>query len=282
LFEGVLNRFQSVTALLIWVNVGFYAVKILTGFFERGLLASWLGLSVEGLRHWWVWQPVTYMFMHDDLLHILFNMLILWFLGREVEYFIGARAYAKLYFIGGLVGAALWLAFNLNSNGLLLGASAAVLACVIAFATLFPNREITLLLFFFIPVTIKAKYLAIGIVALDIIPVLEQAQTNIAHLAHIGGAAIGYIFIKHLGYGATPGWLRVAQSVSNTVSAPLRRTTHGKTRKPTKNLSPEDFMRTKVDPILDKINREGIESLTDDERRILDQARSIIDKKTNR
>lgn len=245
-------------------------------------MASWLGLSAEGMRHWFLWQPVTYMFMHADLLHILFNMLILWFLGREVEFFIGAREYAKLYFFGGLLGAALWLAFNLHTNGPLVGASAAVLACVVAFATLFPNREITLLLFFIIPVTIKAKYLAIGIVALDLIPVLEQAPTNIAHLAHIGGAAMGYIFIKHLGYGATPGWLRVAQSVGNTVSAPLRRSSDGNTRKQTKNLSPEDFMKTKVDPILDKINRDGIESLTDDERRILEQARTIIDKKPHR
>jgi hypothetical protein len=93
---------------------------------------------------------------------------------------------------------------------------------------------------------------------------------------------MGYIFIKHLGYGATPGWLRVAQSVGNTVSAPLRRSSDGKTRKQTKNLSPEDFMKTKVDPILDKINRDGIESLTDDERRILEQARTIIDKKPHR
>jgi membrane associated rhomboid family serine protease len=266
--------------MLIWANIAVFAVQIIVGFFARGLVENILGMSMDGLRSWFLWQPVSYMFLHStrDLFHIIFNLLVLWFFGREVEYFIGPRAFTRLYFTAGLAGGALWLACNFHTVGLLIGASAAVLGCVIAFATLFPNREITLLIFFVIPVRMKAKYLALGVIALDVIPVLSQAQTGIAHLAHLGGAAIGYLYIKHLGYGSTPRWLQAAQSVTETVSAPLRRTVTRPTRPASKPLSREEFMRQKVDPILDKINREGMQSLTEEERAILEKASSVMDK----
>ncbi len=189
-----------------------------------------------------------------------------------MEYFIGPKYFTRLYLLGGLAGAALWLAFNWYSPVPVLGASAAVLACVIAYATLFPDKEITLLVFFVLPVTLKAKYMALVAVALDLVPLLTGTNTSVAHLAHLGGAAFGYIYIKQLGYGTTPRWLLALQRAGRSLR--LRRPRDARARYDT----PEDFIRKEVDPILDKIAREGIQSLTRRERKILESARDLMQK----
>ena len=231
---------------------------------------QYLALSADGLRRGFIWQPVTYMFLHYDIWHIFMNMLFLWFFGREVEYFIGSKYFTRLYFAAGLAGAALWLAFNFHAAGTVIGASAAVLGCVIAFATLFPERDLTMLIFFIIPVTLRAKYLALVAVALDVIPLLRGTDANVAHLAHLGGAAVGYLYIKQLGYGTTPKWLFWLQDITVRLKPRPRPTP--------RNMSPEEFVREQVDPILDKIAREGMHSLTRRERKILESAKDLMQK----
>jgi hypothetical protein len=163
----------------------------------------------------------------------------------------------------------------------ILGASAAVLACVIAFATLFPDREITLLVFFILPVTLKAKYMALLAIAFDIFPLLAGADVGVAHLAHLGGMLVGYLYIKQLGYGMTPRWLLALQRAGAALT-PLIAGLKPQRR----NLSPDDsrserdeYMHEVVDPILDKIAREGMQSLTRREQQILESARELIEKK---
>jgi hypothetical protein len=187
-----------------------------------------------------------------------------------VEYFIGPKYFTRLYFGAGIAGAALWLAFNFNSGVPVLGASAAVLGCVIAFATLFPDREVTLLVFFVLPVTLKAKYLALIAIAFDVVPLLEGTGAGVAHLAHLGGAALGYLYIKQLGYGGTPRWLMHLQNAGARLK-PRR-------RPPPREMSPDEYMREQVDPILDKIAREGMQSLTRQERKILESAKDLMQK----
>jgi hypothetical protein len=152
-----------------------------------------------------------------------------------------------------------------------IGASAAVLGCVIAFATLFPDREITLLVFFILPLNLKAKYLAFIAIAFDVVPLLQRADTGVAHLAHLGGAAFGYLYIKQLGYGTTPRWLLWLQGMSARLKPRPRPTP--------RNLSSEEFMRQEIDPILDKIAREGMQSLTRRERKILESAKELMQKR---
>jgi membrane associated rhomboid family serine protease len=211
------------------------------------------------------------MFLHYDIWHILVNMLFLWFFGKEVEYFIGPKHVTRLYLGAGIAGAAFWLLFNFTSAASVLGASAAVLGCVIAFATLFPDRDVTLLVFFVLPVTLRAKYLALIVIAFDIVPLLHGTATSVAHLAHLGGAAFGYVYIKQLGYGTTPRWLLWLQDITGRMkSRPL----------PTpRNMSSEEFIREQVDPILDKIAREGMQSLTRRERKILESAKDLMQKR---
>jgi membrane associated rhomboid family serine protease len=279
-FRGWAGRFESVTGLLIWLNVAVFILQLVGMLFRTPVVEELFALSARQLRRGFIWQPLTYMFLHDpgNIFHILVNMFVLWFFGREVEYFIGARPFARLYLFGGLAGAALWLTFNLSSQEYVLGASAAVLSCVIAFAALFPNREITLLVFFVLPVTLKAKHMALIAVALDVVPLVSQRVASVAHLAHLGGMLVGYLYIKELGYGTTPRWMLAFQRVGAALtprSRPRRR-----------DLSPDEsrserdeYMREVVDPILDKIAREGMQSLTRRERQILESARGLIEKK---
>jgi len=268
--RGLVGRFGSVVQLIIWINIVVFLLQLLLNVAGLPYIDQYLALSGGGLRRGFVWQPVTYMFLHAGIWHILINMFILWFFGREVEYFIGPKYFTRLYFGAGLAGAALWLAFNFDSGFPVVGASAAVLGCVIAFATLFPDRDVTLLVFFVLPVTLKAKYLALVAIAFDVVPLLQGTESNVAHLAHVGGAALGYLYIKQLGYGATPGWLSWLQGVGTRLK-PHRRT-------PPRALSPEEYMREQVDPILDKIAREGMHSLTRHERKILESAKDLMQK----
>lgn len=259
-----------------------YVVQLVCAFFRwnmpdvagypLGVMEYVFGLSGDRFAHGLIWQPVTYMLLHDGIWHILINLLMLWIFGREVESFIGSSQFAKLYVLAGTLGGALWLAFNFQMAEPLVGASAAVLGCVIAFATLFPERELTFLIFFVFPVTLRAKYMALIAIAFDVVPLLTHAQTNVAHLAHLGGALLGYLYIKGLGYGATPRWLQALENVEHNFR---RRRTPAAKPAP---LSRDDFMQQKIDPILDKISREGMQSLTKDERAILESAKDLLQK----
>jgi membrane associated rhomboid family serine protease len=271
--HALVVRFGSVTQLIIWVTVIVFLIQLVCVALRVSVIEEWLALSGTGVAHGLVWQPVTYMFLHDPdrLFHILINLLVLWFFGREVEYFIGPKYFTRLYLCGGLMGAALHLAFNWHSSIPVLGASAAVLACVIAFATLFPDREVTLLLFFIIPVRLKAKYLALIAIAFDVVPLLSRTGGNVAHLAHLGGALFGYLYIKQLGYGATPRWLFWLQNIGEKLRP--------KRRPAPREMTSEEFISQEVDPILDKIAREGIHSLTRRERKILESAKDELQRR---
>ena len=270
-FRDLVERFGSVIQFIIVLNVVVFFFQQIGNAVKLPYLEQFLALSADGLRRGFLWQPLTYMFLHYDIWHILVNMLFLWFFGKEVEYFIGPKHITRLYLGAGLAGAALWLLFNFTSAATVLGASAAVLGCVIAFATLFPDRDVTLLVFFVLPVTLRAKYLALIAIAFDVVPLLHGAATNVAHLAHLGGAAFGYLYIKQLGYGTTPKWLLWLQDITGRMKPRPRPTP--------RNMSPEEFIREQVDPILDKIAREGMQSLTRRERKILESAKDLMQKR---
>ena len=273
-FRGWFSRFGSVTHFIVWLTAVVFIAQLVCKLFQWNVspdvdaLAYVFGLNGERLAHGFVWQPLTYLLLHDGIWHILINLLMLWMFGREVEYFIGPKAFTRLYVFAGLLGGVLWLLFNLLQPGPLVGASAAVLGCVIAFATLFPERELTFLVFFVLPVTIRAKYMALIAIAFDLAPLLTHQTTHVAHLAHLGGAALGYVYIKGLGYGTTPRWLVWLQNLKPRRSP-----------KPTpRPQSRDEFIRDEVDPILDKISRDGMHSLTRRERKILESAKDFLQK----
>ncbi|MCX6910834.1 MAG: rhomboid family intramembrane serine protease [Verrucomicrobia bacterium] len=275
---GWMSTPTSAVRVLLIANVAVFVVQTLllvTGQLLGGG-ASWhalfdrvFALSGGGLRSGMVWQLGTYMFLHSvNILHIIFNLLALWMFGRDVEEWIGPRRFVQLYFAGGLVGALCWLAFNWHSPVPLIGASAAVYAVCIAFATLMPERQITMLLFFDVPVTMKAKWWGWMAVALVAYASVVETGSDIAHLAHLGGVVVGYVFIKWLGWGEPSRFVDALQAAARPITRMLEE------RRRIKNMPPEEFISQEVDPILDKISREGIHSLTRAERAVLEQAQA--------
>lgn len=149
-------------------------------------------------------QIITYMFTHFDVGHIFFNMLSLYFMGPIVEMALGAKRFFALYMISGLVGLAahfvVWyLPYFMGETSMapmfsVLGASGAVFGVTIAFATLFPDKELMLL---FPPIPIKAWIMAIILVGLGLYQGLTGTGGNIAHFAHLGGALAGFILARY-------------------------------------------------------------------------------------
>jgi membrane associated rhomboid family serine protease len=146
------------------------------------------------------WQPVTYMFLHGGLFHILFNMLALWMFGVELERMWGSRFFLKFYFVAG-VGAALTtlllsftpLAFaNQLYYSLTIGASGAVYGVLLAYARYFPHRPIMLYFVFPIP----AKYFVMIIGAISLLSSMSGPGGGIAHTTHLGGLVAAYLYLK--------------------------------------------------------------------------------------
>ena len=147
-----------------------------------------------------LWQPVTYMFLHGGIFHILFNMLALWMFGVELERMWGSRFFVKYYFVAG-VGAAVttlacsFLPFAFANQlyySLTIGASGAVYGILLAYARYFPHRPIMLYFVFPIP----AKYFVMIIGAISLLSAMSGPGGGIAHATHLGGLVAGYLYLR--------------------------------------------------------------------------------------
>lgn len=178
---------------IIWANVAMFVVSLV---FPRFVL-TYLALSPEKVLHGWVWQPVTYMFLHADPLHILFNMLGVWMFGVELERLWGTKFFLRYYAVCG-VGAAIttlvvgFLPFtfaNAVYASVTVGASGALYGLLLAFAKYYPNRPILMMLLFPVP----AKYFVIIIGALSFL----TGGRGVAHAAHLGGLIFGFLYLQN-------------------------------------------------------------------------------------
>jgi membrane associated rhomboid family serine protease len=143
--------------------------------------------------HFGPWQLVTHMFMHGNFFHLLFNMFGLWMFGRILENFWGPKRFLQFYMICGLAAGLAQLFMQDNIYVPAVGASGAIMGVFAAFAYLFPN---TPLMFFPIPVPVKAKWAIPGLMALDLFGGIARMEgDNIAHWAHLGGAIAGLIIV---------------------------------------------------------------------------------------
>lgn len=214
------------------------------------------------------WTPITYMFMHADVFHILFNMLWLFWMGQLFEEYLGKSRIIGLYLLGGLAGAALFiLAFNVLPafsgdalyNVTVVGASASVMAIVVATATLLPDY--TIYLMFLGPV--KLKWLALFYVVIDFLSILGPNAGG--EIAHLGGALLGFVYIKQLKSGHD--WNRPMDRILNqrpkVTVASKGRSTPASTGRPREE---------EIDRILDKISQSGYDSLNKQEKETLFRA----------
>ncbi len=249
---------------LLIVNVALYLITL---FDSSRYLIGYFGLTPNlVLTGPLVYQVATYMFLHDPggIFHILFNMFMLWMFGSEVERTWGTKRFVKFYLLTGIAAGIFTVIVTPSSTVPVIGASGAVLAVMVAFAVLWPNRMV--LLYFLIP--IKVKYLIMFIVGLDLILAFAAgAGDNVARWTHFGGAAFGFLYVK--GY-AIPGVLR--KRLFKVKSA-------HKDWKDERDKEETGKLMEEVDRILDKINEVGIDKLTDKERKTLERASSRLSKK---
>ena len=204
------------------------------------------------------WTLITYMFLHGGLGHILFNMLALFFFGTRVEQRVGSRHFILLYLVSGIAGALLSLFFT--PRAFIVGASGAVFGVAFAFAYFWPRDRI----YVWGVLPIEARWLVILTTAIALFGGFTGAQGGIAHFAHLGGYAGGWLYLWWMDRRATAGrraWKAKVSAPAGTVDA---------RRLETIDLSRvHPVNRDEVNRILDKINATGLASLTSEERTFL-------------
>jgi len=275
----------SVLARLIGINIAvFVLVNILRLVFflwnmqgAGEVLTNWLGVSSNpGVILTRPWTIFTYMFLHFDFFHILFNIFVLYIGGRLFSDFIGAARLTVTYLIGGLVGALFFiLAFNffpvfndVRSYAVALGASASVLAIFVAIAVYMPNYQLPLLLLG----RVRLKYIALVFVLIDILSI-ERGNPG-GHIAHLGGAFWGFAYASMLKAGKDPAgaiskWFKPLGYLFS--GKPRMRVKYTKARPLTDDQYNEQRLerQKEIDRILDKISQSGYDSLTTREKELL-------------
>jgi membrane associated rhomboid family serine protease len=190
------------TAKLLFTLVACYLVQLLLeGVKGQEWVMSRLALSAYGLVHGRVYQLVTFQFMHAGWMHLLMNMMGIYFFGRAIENALGSRRMLKLYLAGGVVGGLLQIGlafvFPRHFDVAVVGASAGLFALVAAFATCSPDTPITLLVLFVLPVAFKARALLLIEAIIALAGILSpRFGGNIAHAAHLGGMLAGIVWIR--------------------------------------------------------------------------------------
>lgn len=187
----------AVTALVILNALIFLWGEFLPG---KALVTmqDLLALSREGIRNGSWWQFLTHAFLHAGFWHLFFNLLVLWLAGNPVERFLGTAKFLVVYGLS-VLGAGLFQVFCGSPNALLLGASGGVSGVVVAFATLFPDLPLAVLLL--VPLRLKAKYLGLGVTGAALIFTVAGWQSGVGHAAHLGGCLTGYLATRAMGYG---------------------------------------------------------------------------------
>jgi len=269
---------RTIVGMLILINVVvFLADGLLTPASLPGALGDinrFLAVQVDSLtRPWLWWQFLTYGFAHasaPEYWHIVGNMLVLFFLGRDIESLYGRKEFLRLYLATIVVAGVAWalVAKIQGQSGTAVGASGAIAGIVILYALNFPRR--ILLLFFVIPM--PAWAVGMLVVLTDLLGALHPESAHIAFTAHLGGAAFAFFYHRFRWNLSrlTAGWFPAAR----LKSGPKLRV-----HDPDRRGRRDEELSEEVDRILEKIHREGEASLTPKERRILENASRQYQKK---
>jgi len=243
------------TRIIVAVNV---AVFVLQHWLP--MLVGTFALSPAGLREGALWQLVTYQFLHANELHILMNMVGLWFVGRELERVVGTGRFVALYLGGGVVAGLAQMLFSAGGEPLI-GASGSVFAVLLAFTTLFPSQPITALIVF-VPVNMRARTLGLLAVTASVVFWISGLDPGVGHLAHLGGSLAGWGFgrVYRRRFGEEEGFIGGPSPSRWKFSR-----------------APRDvpYLRPlpSAEEVIAKVVREGIDSLSRDELRILAESR---------
>ena len=222
-----LPPFTKAVKWLVFINAGiFLLMTVLQAFAPtlRGIFDYVFALIPDRVLHGWIWQVASYAFLHAGVMHILFNMLWLWWFGGQLEMDWGVKKFLEFYFFC-VIGAALsTIAVSFTGFGGIspetstIGASGGILGVLMAFGLLYGDQQIWL---FPIPFSIRAKYFVAGVAFFTLIEAVSSSGArhgqNVAYIAHLGGLLFGYVYIKFmprkgLAYGASERYFSVRNS----------------------------------------------------------------------
>lgn len=277
------------TTALVWLVATIVSAFII----QLVLLSPWMGssarlvqslsLTIHGIKDWHLWSLATHSLLHStgNPFHILFTVLGLIFVGRELEPILGARRFLGLY-IGAIILSALcWCLVHWSHGGVHIGAGAGLFAFLVVFAAVSPGAEMGL---FFFPVRFRLIHILWVILAAEALALLfyeipgAAVPLGLSPSTHLGGMLAGWLFFRYIyannGWDRSsvfrlPGWLQFKRKDRSKV---LLQTSS--TRKATRSGN----LRADVDRILDKINSHGFGALTEEEKQILDDAKDLLSK----
>jgi membrane associated rhomboid family serine protease len=263
----------AVRFLLIGTTAA-YLVQLIADRLTGGAFTALFSLSLADFLSLALWQPVTYLFLHGGFWHLILNMLGLFFFGPETERTIGTRRFLALYFACGILAGLGWIFISGTPASHCLGASGAIFGVLGAYAGLFPQRPVTLLVFFVIPITLRARTLAIALGLFSLLAIVSQPG-QIAYAAHLVGGLAGYLYGL---YGVNQGlgrgsfnprqwWNDLRWRWHRRKFKVLRGSDRDWETKTEAPPSPQE-----VDEVLAKISKWGLGRLTPQDRDILDRA----------
>ena len=244
---------------LIGLNVAGFVVQFFLDAVQPGFVHDYLALSKNGIHNAYSWQFITSALLYANPWHFLGSLLVLVVLGRDIESILGQRHFVYL-FLSGTIGGELGHLFLMPGDSVLYAASGGVAAVVIAYATILPELDLVAWRRAGFAIWIKAKHFTSALVFLSAIMLIIDRHGAVMHSAIPGGLAAGWLCANLLGFGHA-SWLRRWLQQRRDAVERLKR------------MSAAEFLQTKVDPVLEKISREGMHSLTRAERRLLWQAR---------
>ncbi|HOU85090.1 MAG TPA: rhomboid family intramembrane serine protease [Spirochaetota bacterium] len=256
-FGGPLTKALKI---IIIANIAVYFLQILIPIFLEINLNNIFGISKAGISAGFYWQFLTYGFLHGSPLHLLLNMFALWIFAGELENFWGTRRFI-FYYLMTTVGAGIFIhLMNFFSPHIdpftpTIGASGAIFGILLAFGVTWPNREV--LLYFIIPIKMKYFVLIFGLIEFfGTIQSFSITAGNISHIGHLGGIITGIAIIAAFRF-------RFPKDFFNK----------RKSKQKLKIITSQNKAKETIDRLLDKIAREGMSSLTSDERKELEWAR---------
>ena len=275
-----------ISNVAIWLLFDFFLAPLtVNGVPVFAAISEYLALWPLASHNFWPWQLLTYMFMHGGFWHLFFNMFALWMFGMELENMWGSRKFLWYYVLCG-VGAGiahLFLSPLLAQAAPTIGASGAIYGVLIAFGMLFPDRPIYI--YFLLP--IRAKYFVALYIGLELFYGVTGTADGVAHFAHLGGAAVGFvILLADMNLIPVRSWWSKVRDASRSPEQVDDRWRRGDgevhdakfydigTGRPFDH--DQDVSQEVIDSILDKISRDGYQSLTEDEKKILNEASKKI------
>jgi membrane associated rhomboid family serine protease len=246
---------RLVLLTLVGVSAGAFGFQLFLDAAQPGFVREYLALSNRGLLDAYSWQFITAPLLHANPWHFLGNILLLYFLGRDIESILGQRHFFYL-FLTGAFGGELGHLFLMPAQTALSGASGGIAAVLSAYATILPELELVTWRSRLFTVRVKAKHFAFAVMFLSVVMLVIDRHGTLTHSAIPGGLIAGWLYVHLLGFGH-PSWFERKLWQRRAMTRRIERMTF------------DEFVEIEVDPLLDKISRNGIASLSRAERRIL-------------